>query len=58
MYFRDMFENARGPNEGVEDIWPLSDTIFWYSHVIIIPSIAVLGLCGMPVRRYELHLKL
>ena len=53
-----MLGNASGPDEGVKDTWPLSDTIFWYSHVIIIPSIAVLGLCGMPVRRYELHLKL
>ena len=42
-----MSENATGPDEGVADIWSLSDTIFWYSHITIIPSIAAVGLCGM-----------
>jgi hypothetical protein len=42
-----MFENDTRPAKGVEEIWPLSDTIFWYSHVLIIPSIAAAGLCGI-----------
>ena len=53
-----MFGNATGPAEGVEETWPLSDTIFWYSHVLIIPAISAAGICGMEDKICELYLKL